>query len=253
MLLTISTTHRPATDLGFLLHKHPERVQTFSLPFGAAHVFYPEAAEERCTAALVMDVDPVGLVRRGRSAFALAEYVNDRPYVASSLLSVALVTVFKTAMEGTRPELARPRSRWRRPCRPCAGREELVRRLFEPLGYAVEVAPSRVGRSRYVALRLSATLRLSELLTHLYVLLPVLDDEKHYWVDEAEVEKLLRRGAGWLPAHPERALIARRYLKHERRLYNPLLASSTIESAARRRSRSACRCAISGSGRSRRC
>ena len=140
MLLTITTTHRPATDLGFLLHKHPERVQRFSLPFGAAHVFYPEASEERCTAALLMDVDPVGLVRRGRSAFALAEYVNDRPYVASSLFSVAMVTVFKTAMEGKRPELAAIGAAAEAALPPSArGSEELVRRLFEPLGYGVEV------------------------------------------------------------------------------------------------------------------
>src|SRR5262245_58755261 len=88
MLLTISTTHRPATDLGYLLHKNPERVQTFELSFGRAHVLYPRADEERCTAALVLDVDPVGLVR-GRGAMGLDQYVNDRPYAASSFLSVA--------------------------------------------------------------------------------------------------------------------------------------------------------------------
>jgi 3' terminal RNA ribose 2'-O-methyltransferase Hen1 len=236
VLLTISTTHRPATDLGFLLHKHPERVQTFSLPFGAAHVFYPEAGEQRCTVALVMDVDPVGLVRRGRSAFALAEYVNDRPYVASSLLSVALVTVFKTAMEGARPELALSAIELEAslPAVPARGGADLVRRLFEPLGYSMDVEEIALdlpewGASRYVGLRLSGVLRLSELLTHLYVLLPVLDDEKHYWVDESEVEKLLRRGADWLPAHPERALITRRYLKRERRLYNPVLAELSAD------------------------
>ena len=227
MLLTISTTHRPATDLGFLLHKHPERVQRFSLPFGTAHVFYPEASEERCTAALLMDVDPVGLVRRGRSAFALAEYVNDRPYVASSFLSVALVTVFKTAMEGLRPELAASALPLEASLPAVRGSEELVRRLFEPLGY--EVSVSRVEESRYVSLRLTGSVRLAELLTHLYVLLPVLDDEKHYWVDDSEVSKLLRRGAEWLPAHPERELITRRYLKHERRLYNPVLAEFPVE------------------------
>ncbi|MDA0159629.1 3' terminal RNA ribose 2'-O-methyltransferase Hen1 [Solirubrobacter ginsenosidimutans] len=227
MLLTISTTHRPATDLGFLLHKHPERAQTFSLPFGTAHVFYPEASEERCTAALLMDVDPVGLVRRGRSAFALAEYVNDRPYVASSFLSVALVTVFKTAMEGLRPELAASPLPLEATLPAVRGSEELVRRLFDPLGY--EVSVSRVEESRYVSLRLAGSVRLAELLTHLYVLLPVLDDEKHYWVDDSEVAKLLRRGAEWLPAHPERELITRRYLKHERRLYNPVLAEFPAE------------------------
>jgi 3' terminal RNA ribose 2'-O-methyltransferase Hen1 len=174
-------------------------------------VFYPEASEERCACALLMEVDPVGLVRRGPSSFALAEYVNDRPYVASSLLSVALVTVFKTAMQAPDHEpwpyvAAVPAVR---------GSEELVRRLFEPLGYAVSVSTF----ARHVSFELTATVQLSALLTHLYVLLPVLDDEKHYWVDDTEVEKLRRRGEGWLDMHPERELIARRYLKHERRLF----------------------------------
>ncbi len=238
MLLTITTTHRPATDLGFLLHKHPDRLQTFSVRFGEAHVFYPEASEERCTAALLLDIDPVGLVRRGRgaSSFALAEYVNDRPYVASSLLSVALVSVFKSAMAGAckeREELAAAAIPLEAalPAVPARGGESLVRRLFEPLGYTVEVTAIALdsqfpdwGGSRHVGLRLAGELRLADLLNHLYVLLPVLDDDKHYWVDEAEIEKLMRRGEGWLAAHPERDLIVRRYLKKQARLYFPALA-----------------------------
>src|SRR6266852_1265467 len=113
MLLTITTTHRPATDLGYLLHKRPDRLQSFPLSFGQVHVFYPEASEERCTAALLLDVDPVGLVRGGRGPGGdgglLEQYVNDRPYVASSFLSVAIAQVFRSAMAGTskgRPELA---------------------------------------------------------------------------------------------------------------------------------------------------
>ena len=238
MLLTISTTHPPATDLGFLLHKHPDRVQTFTVPFGDAHVFYPEAREDRCTAALLLDIDPVGLVRRGREArsFALAQYVNDRPYVASSFLSVAMVTVFKSAMAGTckgREELAATAIPLEAslPVVPAEGGESLVRRLFEPLGYEVVVAPISLdpefpawGSSRYVSLRLSRDVRLAELLNHLYVLLPVLDDDKHYWVDDAEIEKLMRRGEGWLAAHPERDVIVRRYLKKQARLFFPALA-----------------------------
>jgi 3' terminal RNA ribose 2'-O-methyltransferase Hen1 len=222
VLLTLTTTHRPATDLGYLLHKHPERVQRFSVPFGAAHVFYPEASEERCTAALLLEVDPVGLVRRGRGAFALAQYVNDRPYVASSFLSVALTHVYKSALEGrcsARDANAKIPLVAELPVVPGGA---LAKRLFDPLGYAVEAAP--LAARGYVGLRLEATTRLADLLTHLYVLLPVLDDEKHYWVDESEIEKLLHRGEGWLPTHPERELIARRYLKHERWLYNPVLA-----------------------------
>src|SRR5215218_3753939 len=107
MLLTIRTTHVPATDLGYLLHKNPDRVQSFELPFGQVHVFYPEASETACMAALLLDVDPVGLVRGGGSA--LDQYVNDRPYAASSFLSVAIARVLGQALGGRssqRPELA---------------------------------------------------------------------------------------------------------------------------------------------------
>ena len=148
MLLTITTTRRPATDLGYLLHKHPDRVQTFSTGFGDAHVFYPEASEDRCTVALLLTIDPVGLVRRGRgvSSFALAEYVNDRPYVASSFLSVAMVNVFKTAMSGVckgYEELAAAEIPLEAalPAVPARGGDSMVRRLFEPLGYEVEATP----------------------------------------------------------------------------------------------------------------
>lgn len=239
MLLTISTTRAPATDLGFLLHKHPDRVQTFSTGFGEAHVFYPEASEARCTVAMLLAIDPVGLVRRGRgvSSFALAEYVNDRPYVASSFLSVALVTVFKSAMAGVckgHEDLAAVEIPLEAVVSvvPARGGEPMVRRLFEPLGYEVEAAPIGLdetfpewGDSRYVQLKLSGQCRLADLLNHLYVLLPVLDDEKHYWVDEAEIEKLMRRGERWLVAHPDRDLIVRRYLKKQAQLYFPALAA----------------------------
>jgi 3' terminal RNA ribose 2'-O-methyltransferase Hen1 len=238
VLLTISTTRRPATDLGYLLHKHPDRAQSFTQPFGEARVFYPEASEDRCTAALLLDIDPVGLVRRGRrsSGFALAEYVNDRPYAASSFMSVAMVSVFKSAMAGTckgHEELAAAALPLEAalPVVPARGGPELARRLFEPLGYAVDARERELdpefpdwGADRHLALRLAAEVRLADLLTHLYVLLPVLDDEKHYWVDEAEIDKLLRRGAGWLPSHPERELIVRRYLKNQASLFHPALA-----------------------------
>ncbi len=188
--------------------------------------------------ALLLDIDPVGLVRRGRgvSSFALAEYVNDRPYVASSFMSVALVSVFKSAMAGTckgHEELAAAAIPLEAslPVVPTRGGEAMVRGLFEPLGYEVDVCPIALdpqftdwGDSRHVGLRLRSERRLADLLNHLYVLLPVLDDDKHYWVDEAEIEKLMRRGEGWLGAHPERDLIVRRYLKQQASLYFPALA-----------------------------
>ncbi|HSK64897.1 MAG TPA: hypothetical protein VK893_13680, partial [Pyrinomonadaceae bacterium] len=104
MLLTITTTHQPATDLGYLLHKNPVRLHTFPLAIGQAQVFYPEANSDRCTAALLLDVDPVGLVRNRRGPSGeggtLDQYVNDRPYVASSFLSVAISRVLGSAFGG---------------------------------------------------------------------------------------------------------------------------------------------------------
>jgi 3' terminal RNA ribose 2'-O-methyltransferase Hen1 len=240
VLLTISTTHRPATDLGYLLYKNPGAVQTFSLAYGPAHVFYPEAREDRCTAALLVDVDPVGLVRgrrgepgRGRT---LDQYVNDRPYAASSLLSVAIAQVFGTALSGKsreRPELATTAIplEARIASLPCRAGEDLIRRLFEPLGYRLEASSSLLdksfpewGQSPYFDVTLARECTLKELLTHLYVLIPVLDNEKHYWVGDDEVEKLLRHGAGWLGAHPERDLITARYLKYQRHLLDDALS-----------------------------
>ena len=223
MLLTITTTHRPATDLGYLLHKNPARVQTFAQNFGKAHVFYPQADAERCTAALLLDVDPIGLVRgrgKGRGGL-LTDYVNDRPYVASSFMSVTIARVYGSALGGRskeRPELVDvplPLTATVAAL-PCRGGEEVLRRLFEPLGYAVSLhCADDHAPSGYRNLRLEARKPLAELLAHLYVLISVLDDDKHYWVGDDEVDKLVQHGGSWLGTHPERELIAKRYLKYQ--------------------------------------
>lgn len=240
MLLTITNRQKPATDLGFLLRKHPEKHQAFALSYGRAHVFYPEATEETCTVALLLEIDPVGLVRNrrgpGGEARTLEQYVNDRPYVASSFLSVAIADVFGSAMAGKakdRGEMVDSPLPLEATLAsvPSRGGADLLKRLFEPLGYSVSATPRPLdekfpdwGDSPYLDLTLKATMSVRRLLTHLYVLIPVLDNDKHYWVGDDEVEKLLRHGEGWLAAHPERDLITRRYLKHRRSLFNDALA-----------------------------
>ncbi|MFI5715880.1 3' terminal RNA ribose 2'-O-methyltransferase Hen1 [Nocardia sp. NPDC051750] len=244
MLLTITCTPdadsgTPATDLGFLLHKNPDRVQEFGLSYGTAHVLYPHAAPDRCTAALLLEVDPVRLVR-GRSretqAFSLGQYVNDRPYAASSLMSVAIGAVFRSALRGDctqRPELARTPLplRLELPALGCRGGPELAERIFAPLGWSVTATPLPLdpafpewGDSAHLRLVLTGTVRLADALNHLYVLLPVLDGAKHYWLDAAEVDKLLRAGGAWLATHPERAWITRRYLARRHSLVRTALA-----------------------------
>lgn len=229
MLLTITTTHRPATDLGYLLHKNPARVQSFELSFGKAHVFYEQADDDRCTAALLLEVDPIGLVRR-RGPGTLDQYVNDRPYAASSFMSTAISRVFGSALAGRctdKPDLVNKAIPLHATIHvlPSRGGEALLRRLFEPLGYEVQMKGHHLderfpdwGQSPYYTVELTSERRLSELLGHLYVLIPVLDNAKHYWIGDDEVEKLLRHGEGWLAAHPHREEIARRYLRYRGRL-----------------------------------
>ena len=240
MLLTITSTTAPATDLGYLLHKNPSRLHTFPLSFGQAHVVYPEANRERCTAALLLDVDPVALVRNRRGPAGeggtLDQYVNDRPYVASSFLSVAIARVLGSALAGRskgRPELTEvPMPLTAKiSALPSRGGERFLRRLFEPLGYEVAVDGHELddkfpewGASSYYTVELRGNVRLRDLLTHLYVLVPVLDNEKHYWVGDDEVEKLLRHGSGWLTNHPEKEEITKRYLKYRRDLAREALS-----------------------------
>jgi 3' terminal RNA ribose 2'-O-methyltransferase Hen1 len=245
MLLTISTTHDPATDLGYLLHKNPARLQTEEFPFGKAHIFYPEATRERCTIAVLLEVDPIALVRGRRGPAGeggqLQQYVNDRPYAANSFLSVALGRLFSTALNGRskeRQELVEVELpfRARLPMVAARGGTDLVHRIFEPLGYTVSTAGGLLderfpewGESPYISVELTGLKRLQDLLAHFYVLIPVLDNEKHYWVGEDEIEKLLKRGEGWLGQHPEKDLIVSRYLKRQRHLTREALERLTEE------------------------
>lgn len=225
-MLLITTTHKPAWELGYLLHKNPARAASVELSFGAAWVVYPEATEDRCTAAVLVDVDSVGLVR---SASSLDQYVNDRPYVASSFLSTSLGRLFGTAMSGRckeRPELAETPIplEIRIPVLPTPS-PSLVHQLFAPLGYEVACEPLALdteftewGPAPYCDVTLRTTALVKDVLSHLVVLIPVCDNEKHYFVGKDEVEKLFRKGKGWLDGHPERNMIARRYLRHEKSL-----------------------------------
>jgi 3' terminal RNA ribose 2'-O-methyltransferase Hen1 len=233
-MLLISTTHQPATDLGYLLHKNPSRMHSAEVPFGNAQLVFPEASHDRCSAALVVEIDSVKLVRGSQRLW--SQYVNDRPYVASSFLAVAIRSFFATAMTGRckeRPELAQLAIplEFRLPAIKVRGGMSLLEQLFVPLGYELEASnlpqdPNfpEWGRSDYFDLRLKGTLRLVDALNHLFVLIPVLDDEKHYYVGEDEVAKLLRKGGEWLASHPSREEITRRYLKHKRHLTRDALA-----------------------------
>jgi 3' terminal RNA ribose 2'-O-methyltransferase Hen1 len=226
MFLSIATTHQPATDLGYLLMKHPDRAHEVELTFGKATVVYPQADAARCEAALVLDVDPVGLVRgRGQGEGLLSQFVNDRPYAATSFLAVALNKAFRTAMTGEsreRPELAQTAIPLEVHVTPLPGGADMAHLFFAPLGWEVIAEP--IGGSRYVSLALRGVQRVADALSQLYVLIPALDAEKHYWVGDDELEKLLAKAGPWLASHPHKEQIARRYLKRKPSLVKAALA-----------------------------
>ena len=231
MILTLTHRGQDAADLGHLLHKHPSRLHEVALGFGTARVFYQAVTQTECSAVLAVEVDPVGLIRSDgarQGGWALGQYVNDRPYAASSFLSVAISRVFGTALNGRcakRPELvAKPLDLEAR-IPVIQSPEGSLEKLFAPLGYEVvarhlplDPAFPSWGDSRYFDLTLRATRPLHEMLRHLFVLIPALDREKHYWVGRDEIDKLLAKGEGWLAGHPERDWIVRRYLKYQHRL-----------------------------------
>jgi SAM-dependent methyltransferase len=232
MLLTITYTGENPGDLGYLLHKNPARPQTVELGFGRAHVFYPELSAERCTAALLLDIDPLDLARGklGSKEGGLFDYVNDRPYVSSSFMSTSLSRVYGTAMAGRcekRQELADTPLDLSAALTmlPCRGSPVLLNLVFEPLGYEVEFETDLLdetfpdwGQSRCVNVSIRGKVRLRDLLRHLYVLIPVFDRQKHYWFGQDEIDKLLSHGEGWLEDHPEKEFITRRYFKNHRSL-----------------------------------
>jgi len=238
MILTITYIGQNTIDLGYLLYKNPYRPQVFELSYGKAYVFYPEASDERTTAALLLDIDPIDLARGkfGTTSGGLFDYVNDRPYVSSSFMSTAISKVFGTAMTGradSRQALSDSPLDLSATITmlPCRGNQEKLKSVFEPLGYETtyetflsdENFPAW-GESKYVNLTISGKVRLRDLLKHLYVLIPVFDRQKHYWVGADEVEKLLRVGDDWLSDHPEKTYIIGRYLNRYKSLVNMAFA-----------------------------
>ncbi|HEY7020538.1 MAG TPA: 3' terminal RNA ribose 2'-O-methyltransferase Hen1 [Ktedonobacterales bacterium] len=236
MLITL-TCHAPnAPDVGYLFGKNPASLFAREFSGGRVLVFYPEVAEDHLTIAVLTEIDPIALVRTASGAHGLDQYVNDRPYVASSLTSVALNVAFGSALGGKsreRPERVNEVMRWEvsLPVVACDAGEEFISRIFAPLGYEVVVerlpldsAFPAWGPSNLYTIRLSGAQTVQAVLSHLYVLLPVLDNAKHYYIEASETEKLLRHGGAWLAAHRERRLITRRYLRYHRPLVTSALS-----------------------------
>ena len=242
MLLSITTTHTPATDLGYLLHKHPDKIQNFEITGGTAYVMYPEATEERCTCALIVDIDPIALVRGkpgSKNAGLVRDYVNDRPYTANSITASAMSDVFRSALNGR-----------------CVAREALVQtpidlkasiasvrlsagverieRLWSALGYDTTVEPldGNAEEAKYGKITIASSKHtLAQMLSQMSVLIPAIDGRKHHFVSASDIEVLVRRGQDWLGEHPDREWVSRRFLNRQQTLAEAALERLVPEEA----------------------
>lgn len=157
MLLTLRTTRVPATDLASFLGRDPGRVESLELPSGQAHLFFPEADETACTAALLLDVEAPG------------EGLSDRPYASSPLLAEALARLIPEE-----PAALEIPVEVKIAALPCREGEEALRRLLAPLGGSLKAEvqpldPERpdLGPSPYFSVTLRASGRLRDLLERL--------------------------------------------------------------------------------------
>ncbi|MFN8672328.1 MAG: 3' terminal RNA ribose 2'-O-methyltransferase Hen1 [Candidatus Sericytochromatia bacterium] len=229
MLLSITCEDKNCQELSWILHKRPDKIQSFPIISGNAYVFYPEYSDNKVKVCLALDIDTINLVRKLRlpvASYALQHYVNDKPYTASSFMSSAIANVFSSALNGIckeKPEivdLILPLEVEISVLKVLGG-EALIKRLFEPLGYQIEVESFNLdedfknwGKSRYYKIKLKNNITIKELLSHLYVLIPVFDMDKHFYIGTTEVESFLKKGDKWLQIHPEKGAIVRRYFKN---------------------------------------
>ena len=236
MFLSLATTAPRADELGFLLQKHPGRAFERELSVGTARVFYPEATATRCEVCLLLEADPVKLARESHRSGPGGGYAAAKPYLAGSLLAVALGRCFNTILAGRCKEKAdRLAERWpvtvTVPALPCRGGADAVRAAFEPLGYACEVrtppldpAEPAWGEAATHQVTLAGEQPIPAVLNHLAVLLPALEGDRHHFVSAEEVDKLVRRGGDWLAGHPLRDRLVGFSLKRKPSLVAEALA-----------------------------
>lgn len=196
MLLTLRVSHPPEHGFGRL----PGAPATAELPGGRAHLVHPSAD----TAAVVLEVEDApgsGFPTPGRGAYA-------------ALLSRALAAFLPAfAGDGEPREIeARIAALWS----PVG--DAILRRMFEPLGYAVEAPPipidtarPHLGWSGFRTLVLTGTHRPADVVSHLRVILPLADPRPRA-ERLAGAAELWEEGRRWLETHPSRELIERNLL-----------------------------------------
>ncbi|PYF06198.1 3' terminal RNA ribose 2'-O-methyltransferase Hen1 [Ureibacillus chungkukjangi] len=226
MQLTIRGTGQDIQVISYLLAKNPNNLYERRVSGHLVRMFFSQFSEEEVEVTFFVTPDPIELSRNNSKVYDITSYINDREFVVSSIFCTFLRTALGTALNGKPVEEYEPWVNHPFPLEfsfgPVASQltDQDIQSLFQPLGYAVEITYGEAdynmdfkskSSARFITLKGSTTLQMG--LRQLFVLIPVLDNYKHYYIDEQEVEKIVRYGEGWLDKHPKREFILRQALR----------------------------------------
>jgi 3' terminal RNA ribose 2'-O-methyltransferase Hen1 len=226
MQLTIQASGDNVQAISYLLAKNPNNLYERNHKGHLVRLFYSKFTETELEVTIFVTPDPIEMVKNNSNSYDITHYINDREFAVSSIFCSFIRSALGTALNGQPKE---EHLKWVNhpfsfnfefgPVVSSLSDEKLMN-LFEPIGYEVTINRPEIEYSfpiktkssaRYLSIKGMKTLQ--EGLRHLFVLIPVIDNYKHYFIDEKEIEKLERYGEGWLEQHPLRDLIYRQALR----------------------------------------
>ncbi|WP_407270561.1 3' terminal RNA ribose 2'-O-methyltransferase Hen1 [Radiobacillus sp. PE A8.2] len=234
MQLTIHATGENVQVLSFLLAKNPTNLYERESKGHLVRMFYSKFMPSEVEATIFVTPDSIELVKNNNNAYDITHYINDREFAVSSIFTSLIRSALATALNGNTKEEYQA---WVKHCFPFTFgfgpvstdlSDEQITNLFEPLGYEIDIEKRELdydfslkttNHVRYINIHGTTTLQTG--LRQLFVLIPVLDNYKHYYIDEKEIDKLQRYGEGWLDQHPSKDMIIRRALRFKE-LYSQL-------------------------------
>lgn len=226
MQLTIQASGDNVKAISYLLSKNPSNLYERNHKGHLVRLFYSKFTETELEVTIFVTPDPIELIKNNSNSYDITHYINDREFAVSSIFCSFIRSALGTALNGQPKE---EHIKWVDHPFPFTFEfgpvvstltDEKLMNLFEPIGYEVTINRPEIEYSipiktkssaRYISIKGMKTLQ--EGLRHLFVLIPVIDNYKHYFIDEKEIEKLERYGEGWLEQHPLRDLIYRQALR----------------------------------------
>lgn len=224
MQLSLNVKGNGAEAVSYLLAKNPNNLYERDEKGFKVRSVYSVFTKEEVKYLIYVKPDPIDLVRSSPQVYDISHYINDREFAVSSLFVSAIRKALGTALNGKPQEEYVQWVEHRFDMEVAFGPiatdlpDGELAELFKPIGYNVEIkraASTLRSKSSALFITLTGKQTIQNLLKHLFILIPVIDNYKHYFIDEREIEKVDRYGEGWLDAHPLKQFIVKRALRFQ--------------------------------------